>query len=84
VALCGSLAALLVAALNLLRTGRPADRALAWVSCVGSLAWMSAALAFGVVVGNILDPRAMIHAINAAVLALFSIRTALHKVNASQ
>ena len=76
-ALSGSLAALLVAALNLLRAGRPADRPLAWVSLAASAAWVAVAVGFGAVIGNLADPRAVIHAVNAAVLAGLSLRTVM-------
>lgn len=71
----GSLAAILLAALNLLRVGRPADRPLAWVCLAGCLAWIAVAVGFGEVIGNVFDPRAVIHALNAAVLAAMSVRT---------
>ena len=74
-ALSGSLAAILLAALNLLRVGRRHDRALAWVCLGGCLAWIAVALAFGAVIGNVLDPRAVYHATNAALLAVMSVRT---------
>jgi hypothetical protein len=74
-ALSGSLAALLVAALNLLRVGRPNDRPLAWVSFCASLAWFAVAMGFGAVIGNFADPRVVIHAVNAAALAGLSLRT---------
>lgn len=74
-ALSGSLAALLVAALNLLRVGRPADRPLAWISFVASVAWLAVAVGFGAVIGHLADPRAVIHGVNAAVLAGLSLRT---------
>ena len=74
-ALSGSLAALLVAALNLLRVGRPNDRSLAWVSFFASVAWVAVALGFGAAIGHLADPRAVIHAVNAAVLAGLSLRT---------
>jgi hypothetical protein len=74
-ALSGSLAALLVAALNLLRTGRPTDRPLAWVSFVASVAWVAIAVGFGAAIGHLGDPRAVIHAVNAVVLAGLSVRT---------
>ena len=74
-ALSGSLAALLLAALNLLRAGRPQDRPLAWVSLGGCLAWMVVSVSFGRVIGNVLDRRAVIHALNAAALAVMSWRT---------
>jgi len=75
--LSASLAGLLLAALNLLRVGRAGDRALAWVCAAGSLAWVVVAVSFGRIIGDVLDPRALIHAVNAAVLAAFSLRAAL-------
>jgi hypothetical protein len=74
-ALSGSLAALLVAAVNLLRVGRPTDRPLAWVSFAASAAWVAVAVGFGAVLGHLADPRAVIHAVTAAVLAALSLRT---------
>jgi hypothetical protein len=76
-ALSGSLAALLVAALNLMRVNRPADRTLAWVSAAGSIAWTLVAIGFGASIGNVFDPRAMYHTITGIVLAAFSARTAV-------
>lgn len=78
-ALCATLAGWLLAALNLMRVGRPADRTLAWVSFFGCLAWVAVAVAFGRLVGNMLDFRALINLILALVLAAFSLRTALGK-----
>jgi hypothetical protein len=75
--LAGSVAAFLLAALNLMRVNRPGDRTLAWVSAAGSIAWFGVAMGFGASVGNFLDPRGLYHAIVAAVLAGFSIRTAV-------
>ena len=80
-ALSGSLAALLLAAVNLLRVSRPDDRELAWVSFGGCLAWIAVALGFGKVIANVLDPRALIHATNAVVLAAMSLRTVLRTTN---
>jgi uncharacterized membrane protein YjjB (DUF3815 family) len=74
-ALSGTLAGLLVAGLNLLRVGRPNDRALAWMSFAGCLGWLAVDLAFGKVFGNVFDPRVLTHAINATVLAAMSLRT---------
>ena len=75
--LSGTLAGLLLASLNLLRAVRPGDSALAWVSFSGCLGWIVMALSFGKVSGNVLDIRALTHAINAAVLAAMSLRTAV-------
>lgn len=82
-ALSASLAALLLAALNLLRASRPQDRPLAWVSLGGCVAWIAVALGFGQVIGNASDPRALIHAINAAALAAMSVRTIVRSSGAS-
>lgn len=81
--LSGTLAGLLLASLNLLRAGRPGDPTLAWVSFAGCLGWISVALGFGKVSGNLFDVRALMHAINAAVLAAMSLRTALEAKSAN-
>ena len=60
-ALSATLAGLLLAALNLLRIGRPGDRSLAWISFAGCLGWLAAIVGFGVVIGNGLDFRVAHH-----------------------
>jgi hypothetical protein len=75
--LAASLATLLVAALNLLRVGRPHDRPLAWVCVGGCLGHIAIALGYGAISGNVLDLRVLINALAAAVLAVFSLRTAV-------
>jgi hypothetical protein len=72
----GTLAGLLVAAMNLLRAGRPQDRTLAWVSFFASVAWFVLAFDFGRVVGNYFDIHAVIFMIITLVLAMMSLRTA--------
>lgn len=74
--LSGSLAAGLLAVLNFVRAGRPEDRTLAWITCVGSLGWVAIAVGFGAAIGNVIDLRVPWHAIAALVLAGFSLRTA--------
>ncbi len=74
-ALTGSLAAFLVAAINLLRAERPHDRPIAWLGLAGSLAWLAVALSVGKLAGNFLDVRVVSNALNAAVLAAMSIRS---------
>jgi len=76
-ALSGSLAAGLLAVLNLVRVGRPADRTLAWITFFGCLCWVAVAIGFGMAIGDIYDPRPLWHAISAFALALFSLRTAM-------
>jgi peptidoglycan/LPS O-acetylase OafA/YrhL len=73
-ALSGSLAAGLLAILNLLRAGRPGDNALAWITFIGCLCWVCLALAFGSSIGRVVDPRVLWHVICAVMLALFSLR----------
>jgi hypothetical protein len=73
--LSGTLAAGLVAVLNLVRAGRPGDYVLAWITLVGSLCWAAIAIAFGAAIGSLFDPRVLWHAIAALVLAGFSLRT---------
>jgi hypothetical protein len=75
--LCATVLAILIAAINLLRAARPSDRPLAWISFAGSLAWAVAAFAAGVLIGNIFDPRPLMHWTTALVLAGFSLRAAL-------
>jgi len=70
-----SLAAFLLGAINLLRTNRLNDLALAWTCAIGALAWLAIAVAFGVVIGEIADPRVLIHAIAAVGLLVMSLRT---------
>ena len=76
-ALSASFAVLLLAAVNLLRAARPGDRALGWVSFAGCLVWIGFVVCFGILIGNVLDFRPLIHLILTAVLAAFSVRTAL-------
>ena len=75
-ALAGSLAAMLLAALNLMRVNRPADRTIAWVSFAGCLGWIALAAAFGSTLGNPFDPRVLYHVVVTLGLAAFSLRGA--------
>lgn len=80
---CASIAVFMIAGINLLRVGRPGDRSLARLALGGSLAWVVAALAFGVTIGNLADPRALINAAEALILAGFSIAPALGRATTS-
>jgi hypothetical protein len=61
--LSGVLACGLLTAVNALRVTRGAqDRALAKVALVGNLGWFGVALLFGRSIGNMSDPRALLHA----------------------
>ena len=72
-----SFAGLLVAAVNLLRAGRPADRPVAWVALLGSLTLAASAITFGVLIHNVFDPRPLVHASAALALAAFSLKALL-------
>lgn len=73
--LSGSLAAALIAVLNLLRRERRGDRVLALICLVACLAWAAIALGFGAAIGNVLDPRVLWHIIAALALAVFSLKS---------
>lgn len=72
-----SFAVFLLAALNLLRAGRPGDRPLAWVSFAGCLVHIALTTWFGSLIGNMLDFRVLVNLILALGLAAFSVRSAL-------
>src|SRR5262249_9645057 len=76
-ALSGSVAALLLAGVNLLRVNRPDDRPLAWICFAGCLLWIGVVGAFAATLPNPVDPRPLYHLIVTVVLLVFSLRTAL-------
>jgi hypothetical protein len=79
----GAVAAVLVAALNLLRVGRPNDRPLAWVSFAGCLLWLLIVVLFAATLFDPLDVRPPYHGLITAALAGFSLRTAFGRATAS-
>jgi hypothetical protein len=74
-AISATVLAVLLAVLNFVRAGRPADTTLAWICAIGCAVWVVLALAFGVSIGNVFDSRVDLHALVALILALFSVRT---------
>lgn len=72
--LSGVLAAMLLAALNFLRSTRTTDRALASITFVGSIAWIGIAVLFGLSIQNVADPRVLVHILAAAGTAFFSFK----------
>ena len=76
-----SLAAVLVGTLNLVRAGRPADRTLAWICLGGSLAWAGVVVGFGLIIGQLIDPRVDMHLVASLALAGFSVRTLLGRAS---
>jgi len=69
----------LIAAVNLLRTWRPGDRAVALIAAGASAAYFLAQLRFGQIVGNIADPRVILFGSLTLALTLFSLRDARSK-----
>jgi len=67
----------LLAALNFMRAGRPGDRNFAWVTVAGTLCQLVITLRFGVLIGNMLDPRVIFFSLVSLGLAGFGVRTAL-------
>lgn len=72
-ALSASFALFLLASLNLLRTWRIGDSALAWICLLGCLVQAGFAIWFGRLIGNMLDFRPFLNAIIAILLALLSV-----------
>ena len=80
-ALSASFALWLLAAVNLLRAGRTADRALGWISFAGCIVWIAFVLWFGTLIGNFLDFRPLVNLIITLALAGFSLRSALRSTS---
>ncbi|MBV9266172.1 MAG: hypothetical protein JO061_08400 [Acidobacteriaceae bacterium] len=66
-----SLAGAVLGTLNLVRAGRPADKTLAVITTIGTGLWGLMALAFGMSIHNIFDPRALFHFLVSWVLVFF-------------
>lgn len=67
-----SLAAGLLATLNIVRAGRPDDKPLAVITLVGTACWALVALGFGMSIHNVLDPRPLGHVVISIILVFFS------------
>jgi hypothetical protein len=78
-ALSATLFILLLAAVHLLRTSRPGDHTLAWISVVGALCQVAAAVTFGELIGDPADPRVIGFSAICLGLAGFGLSTALGK-----
>lgn len=74
-----TLVIVLVGAINLLRSFRPDDKALAWLAAGAALSYAASALTFGLLIGNMVDPRVVGFTAIALGLALISLRTALRR-----
>jgi hypothetical protein len=73
--LCASLFVFLLAAINLMRAGRPGDTALAWLCLAAGLCWIGASLRFGSLTGNFFDFRPMIFTLITLALCALCVRT---------
>ena len=72
--LLATLLIFLIAAVNLLRTWRPGDRALAGLCAAASLAYFVATLRFGQIIGDMTDFRVILFGVLTLGLAAFSLR----------
>ena len=75
--LCAGLFIFFYGAVNLVRAGRPEDKALAWVCLLGGVGWIAASLRFGVLIGNVTDARPMIFVVITLGLCGMCLRTLL-------
>ena len=66
-------------ALHLLRSFRPADRVLAWLVILPTVAWIASCLRFGALLHDVADPRVVMFVAASAGLIGFSLRTALRQ-----
>jgi hypothetical protein len=78
-ALAASVLIFLLAAINLLRTWRPADRPLAILTSCGSAAYLIISLGFGWVIGSLTDPRVILFAVLSLGLLGFGLRDAIRR-----
>jgi hypothetical protein len=62
-------------ALNIVRAGRPPDKVIAWITALGTACLILVAVAFGISIGNLFDPRADGHIVICSVLVGFSVNT---------
>jgi membrane protein DedA with SNARE-associated domain len=70
-----SLAAGLLATLNIVGSGRPDDKTLAVITATGTTCWAALAFSFGISIGNVFDPRPLGHVIISVALVIFSALT---------
>ena len=75
--LCAGLLMLLVAAINLLRSWRPGDRAIAWLSAAASASYLVVTVGFGRLIGSMADPRVIGFALISVGLLFFSVSGAV-------
>ena len=75
--LTATLLIFMLAAVNLLRTWRPGDKALATITACASAAYFLFTLRFGQLVGNLADPRVILFGVLTLGLTVFGLRDAV-------
>lgn len=75
--LCASCFIFLLGTVNLVRAGRHGDNTLGWITLVFNLVWMVATIRFGLLIGNMADPRVIGFIVITLVLAGMSLRSAV-------
>lgn len=75
--LAATLLMLLLAAINLLRSWRPADAALAWIAAAGSAGYLVVTICFGRLIGTLADPRVIMFGLISLGLTAFGVSGAL-------
>ena len=75
--LCAGFLIVLVAVINLVRTARTGDRAIAWTAAGASLGYLVVTLGFGRLIGNMADPRVIGFTLISLGLFYFSVTGAL-------
>jgi hypothetical protein len=78
--LCASLFVFLFAAISLVRAGRPADTTLAWLCLAAGLCWIAVSIRFGVLAGNLFDPRPVVFVLLTLGLCAMCVRTLAGKL----
>jgi hypothetical protein len=78
-ALTASVLIFLLAAVNLLRSWRPGDRALAILAACASAAYLIITLRFGQLIGNLADPRVILFGVLSLGLLGFGLRDAMRR-----
>jgi hypothetical protein len=69
----------LLAAINLLRSWQPSDRALAVITAAASLSYFGFTLRFGQIIGNLFDFRVILFGALTLGLTVFSLRDAFQR-----
>ena len=75
--LTASVLIFLLGAINLLRTWRPGDRALALITTVASAAYLVITIGFGQLIDNMADPRVLVFGVISLGLVAFGLKGAM-------